>query len=877
MEISDIKSQLSILAVLTHYGIKPDRNNRICCPFHPDKTPSMQVYPKTNTVYCFSSNCKCGGKAIDQIDFIMHKESCTKHEAILKGKSMITGNTPITKPKPTKMNRHQSQDESLTDLFTQQRKSLHRTKKALSYLKDRSLDPTKSEIGFNSYQSGWKQLQNCITFPLKDQNGNITSLYGRSIADRKGSNHYYLKNRKGLYPGYPSPETKTLIITEAILDAATIITHTDYPVLSLYGTNGWNEEHTSAIRSLKDLQEVILFFDGDQPGAKAIETYGSLLKVMKPNIKISKVKTPQGEDVNSLAQNHPGQESEILTHLIDNRTFLFSPDPRSDLSREAPAEAGQAPTGDQNVPSSHLNTRNSEYITWHKHGLDFTIIGGIGLYPLDKLVVMLRIKRADSERPTHQLRQRLDLYQDDVVEKLARKIAERLEIGSSKVHESLLELTGLLEHHREQQNEKRKAKKPKGRELTPKRIETAQVFLDTDKLHQRTSDAISKTGLVGEERNKMILWYVFVSRLREKPLHVMCLGASGTGKTYLQESIGKLIPEDHKKEITAMSDNAVYYFEEKELVNKLLLIEDLDGTNEQKVLYALRELMSKKKVCKTIVIKDSKGNLKTISLEVRGPICLAGTTTRERLYEDNSNRSLLIYLDNSKAQKERIMTYQRLESAGKIKVYEQEEMIEFLKDVQSVLKPIKVVNPYAEQLIIPEQVFKPLRTNSHYLQFIETVTFYHQRQREKKYDHRGKPYIETTIEDIEIANDLMKEVLLAKADELSKATRKFYELLKSYLGHESKDSFYSSEIRKRYRMSPATVKRHLRTLVRYGYVIIAGGSKSKGYEYEIQDMEDLTSKVYTALDEVLEKIKKGSIATKMKQRSGSVAQVWLKC
>jgi DNA primase len=65
--------------------------------------------------------------------------------------------------------------------------------------------------------------------------------------------------------------------------------------------------------------------------------------------------------------------------------------------------------------------------------------------------------------------------------------------------------------------------------------------------------------------------------------------------------------------------------------------------------------------------------MKTITLKVEGPISLAGTTTRERLYEDNSNRSLLIYLDgNSKEHKESIMEYQRKLSAGKVKTKEEE-------------------------------------------------------------------------------------------------------------------------------------------------------------------------------------------------------------
>jgi len=764
----------------------------------------------------------------------MHKENCTKHEAILKAKELLNYSTN---------QKGMNQDQNLSEIYKQQRKSLHRTKKALQYLKDRNLDPMKTEIGFNSYQSGYKQLQNCISFALKDKSGNTISLYGRSVADKKGSNHYYLKNRKGLYPGYPSAETKTIIITEAVIDAATILNHTEYNVLSLYGTNGWNEEHTEAIKSLSDLEEVIFFFDGDDAGNKAIETYSSLVKAMKSKVKISKVNTPESEDVNSLVQSH---EPEILDHLIKERAFLFSSDPQSDKEE----------TSETKTDSSDLDISNTEYIKWSNYNLDFTVIGGVGLYPLDRLKVTLRIKRQDSERPIHSLRQTIDLYQDDLIEKLARKIAERLEIGSSKVHESLLELTGLLEQYREIQNEKRKKKKVEVRELTPQRIETAQAFLSAKNLDKRTNKAIGKTGLIGEVKNRMILWYVFTSRLRKQPLHAMCLGASGTGKTYLQEKIGALIPKHQKKEITAMSDNAMYYFDEKELVHKLLLIEDLDGANEQKILYALRELMSKKYISKTIVIKDSKGNLKTITLEVRGPICLAGTTTRERLYEDNSNRSLLIYLDNSKAQRQRIMDYQRKESAGKINKYEEAEMVEFMQDVQSVLKQIKVVNPYAEHLIIPEQVFKPLRTNSHYLQFIESVTFYHQYQRSVRTDSRNKKYIETTIEDIEIANELLKEVLLAKSDELTKASRRFYEMLQGYLSREKKESFYSSEIRRAYRMTPATVKRHLRNLVKYGYVKTVGGSKNKGYEYEIEkEVDDLRNKITTALDAVLNKIK----------------------
>jgi DNA primase len=87
MEIAEIKTRLTLSQVLKHYGLKPDKNLRLRCPFHDDRTPSLQVYYKTHTCYCFSTNCPTHGRAMDVIDFILHKEGCTKHEAILKAKA----------------------------------------------------------------------------------------------------------------------------------------------------------------------------------------------------------------------------------------------------------------------------------------------------------------------------------------------------------------------------------------------------------------------------------------------------------------------------------------------------------------------------------------------------------------------------------------------------------------------------------------------------------------------------------------------------------------------------------------------------------------------------------------------------------------------
>ncbi|SHM88175.1 CHC2 zinc finger [Cyclobacterium lianum] len=91
MEIQEIKARLTLAEVLAHYRLKPDKHGRLNCPFHDDRTPSLQVYTKTHTAYCFSSNCKTHGKSMDVINFIMHKENSSKAEAIEKAVELSGG------------------------------------------------------------------------------------------------------------------------------------------------------------------------------------------------------------------------------------------------------------------------------------------------------------------------------------------------------------------------------------------------------------------------------------------------------------------------------------------------------------------------------------------------------------------------------------------------------------------------------------------------------------------------------------------------------------------------------------------------------------------------------------------------------------------
>ena len=478
------------------------------------------------------------------------------------------------------------------------------------------------------------------------------------------------------------------------------------------------------------------------------------------------------------------------------------------------------------------NPYNYKYIT---KSLEIHILGGIKTNKLESLRVTLSIQKLKAHNI---LRQSIDLYNDNLVEKLVRKCAERLEIGTSVIRKDLQSLTRELENHRflvlskdEQEN------KPFSKTLTTRELRTAETFLKKGNLLERTNELIGKSGVIGEVDNRLLMYLIFTSRKTNNPLHCISLGSSGVGKTHLQSKVAELIPEEDKVEITVLSANAFYYFNRTELQHKLILIEDLDGA--ESVLYPLRELQSKKRITKTVVHKDRKGNTKTIHLTVEGPVSVAGCTTQESIYEDNSNRSFLLYIDESHEQDIKIMNYQRRASAGKLNEQEALTAAELLRNVQRILKPIKVINPYAMYLSLPLAVFKPRRTNSHYLQFIEAITFYKQHQREKQYDKEtGEEFIETTIEDIQEANELIQEVLLRKSDLLNGACRQFFERLKTHLKEKGESTFTNAEIRRTLRINPSNQKRYMLQLQLADLVRKSKGDKRKGYSYEVVSYND---------------------------------------
>lgn len=881
MEIKEIKQRLSILTVLNHYSLIPDKNQRLCCPFHEDKTPSFQVYPKTGTWTCFSSNCSAGSG--DQIDFIMKKEGSTKHEAILKAKELIgcNGQPILQKPKVKPENIELAQEQRtkiLSESFTHFVRSLNaKPEKAIHYLESRKLDYKRLSIGYDAgtlhkvngtteqqkqlyLQAGllkpdkfgrensyYTRFNGCIVFPLLDKTGNIASLYGRHIEE---GHHYLEGDHKGLYPGYPKPETTRLILTEAIIDAATLqqqpeITK-EFTILSLYGTNGFTEEHRSAITELKELKEIILFFDGDEAGIEATKSIASELRQINEKHTIAVVGTPKGEDVNSLLQGH---EPEIFTHLIENRkNFLFS----IEKERITPSEP-VSPIIRQGLKVT------PDYLYYETDLLTITLWGGIEIHTVSRLRATLHIQLKANEYQS--FRDTADLYSYSQTDRLVKQAAEKLEISSSIVNEAITGLTKELEAYRSQKREeKRRAEETKEKQsmdrFSREQMQSAAEFLKSADLTKRTHSIFGDLGIIGEQDNAALLFFIFLTRLFKNPLHAIVMGSSGSGKTHLLQGVAGTVPKQHIHVTTSLSENTLYYTPKDFLKHKILLQEDLDGAYN--ALLPLRELMSNQSISRFSTKTNSRtGDSKQVYLHVEGPVCVAGATTKDRIYEDNANRSFLIQIEENPRHEAEVLEYQGKVAAGLINFKQYEENINLLKAAQLQLDPMEVLIPFAPELELPPHVFKKMRTKNHYLTLIKAITLWNQKKRKQTTDHEGNRYLISTLEDVEWANYLCKDALLRKSDELGGKTRNFFESLKELIRQWNIKSFYAKDIRRHYRMHPMELQRRLNELEARGLLRCVSRSNKPGNEYEISvwdDYEQLKSGI-DLMDVILQELK----------------------
>jgi hypothetical protein len=166
------------------------------------------------------------------------------------------------------------------------------------------------------------------------------------------------------------------------------------------------------------------------------------------------------------------------------------------------------------------------------------------------------------------------------------------------------------------------------------------------------------------------------------------------------------------------------------------------------------------------------------------------------------------------------------------------------QNAQRLLRPLAVVNPYAEDLTFLDDRTRMRRDHAKYLTLIEAITLLRQHQREVKTLRQAGAvieYVEVTLEDIALANRLAHEVLGRSLDELPPQTRRVLGMIETFVAERVQHSailradvrFTRRELRNRCGMSDAAIRMHLERLVAMEYVRIVAGKNGQRFEYEL--------------------------------------------
>jgi len=741
--------------------------------------------------------------------------------------------------------------------------------------------------------SGHEHLNGSITVPIFDTENKVVELYGRKVRDdlKKGTAyHLYLPGpHAGVWNVQGLKGQEEIILCEALLDAMTFWVNGFKNVTASYGTAGFTDDHLNTFLNC-GVKRVLIAYDRDEAGNKAAEQLSA--KLQSAGLECFRILFPKGMDANSYALNMKparkaleviirkaewlgkGKAPEISTEATDKTSLTAAKEknePALEDDNEAQtsnsdipalplaADVSAAPIIDEPLPASPLPLPVLDNVrcTVKDHEVLFDIGGRVyRVRGLKKNTVhdVLKISlMACNEEGFHT--DTLDLYhakqRQVFINQACVELAVKDEVIKKDLGKVLLKLEGLQE---EQINDHLKPKQEaEGKPLSNDEQVAALDLLKDKNLLQRILRDFAAAGVVGEETNKLAGYLACVSRKLEKPLAVMVQSTSAAGKSSLMDAVLSFMPEEERIQYSAMTGQSLFYMGETNLKHKTLAIAEEEGAHNAS--YALKLLQSEGEVTIASTGKDATtGNLVTQEYRVEGPTQLFMTTTAIDIDPELMNRCLVLSVDEGREQTEAIHEQQRFAETldGLFAKEERQDIIHVHRNAQRLLKPLKIVNPYAQHLKFLSDKTRTRRDHQKYLTLIRSIALLHQYQREVKTETRqGKTveYIEVTLSDIEQANAIAHEVLGRTLDELPPQTRKLLELIQCLVQRDCQQQrieqddyrFSRKAVREFTNWSDGQLKIHCKRLEELEYLLVHRGGRGQSFVYELLYSGDASS------------------------------------
>jgi DNA polymerase III delta prime subunit len=439
-------------------------------------------------------------------------------------------------------------------------------------------------------------------------------------------------------------------------------------------------------------------------------------------------------------------------------------------------------------------------------------------------------------------RTKLDLYEREAVSELSIRLSDLFSQQPDEVEADLLLLTDLLEKYREKQFESARTvydSKRNYQAISPQTQKQCMDFLEQPNLIERIDQLLEQTGIVGEHSTRKLLFVIASTYKMSHPLHSLVQGTSGSGKSHLINSIGTCFPPEDVLSMTRVTSKSFYHYNKDELVDKLVLIQDFDGLDEE-AQYAFRELQSAGNISSSTTYKDKFGNLVSAVKTVKSHFASLLATTKAEIYYDNMSRSVIIGVDESEEQTVKIISHQNRKLAGLVDVKDEKQAREFLQNCMRCVRPQEVVNRYADKVFLPVEAKMLRRLNSHYQSFVKQITLLHQYQRKK--DEQGR--LITEPEDLQTACDILFDAIILKVDDLDSSLRQFFDRMKVYIKAQAKGrlhefQFTQRDVRLALNVSKSQCFRYMEDLELLEYVQKVGGYANRGFKYKIVFWDDI--------------------------------------
>lgn len=820
------------------------------CPFHEDKSPSLSVNRDKGLFNCFG--CGAGG---DVFDFVMRQQGVPFKEAlsILKGtssSSLLPGESaksPLVGPKEVLAEPDPSKGDSsaifssvsLQDISSYYQKHLT-DPKAVAYLKSRGLYApellSRLQIGYSPgdlaskvsasqkrelkqvgilTDKGYEAFSGCIVFPLFDPSSQTVGLYGRKVDNRSKLKHLYLKGpHRGLFNHnafkvYPD----RIILTESIIDALTLMVLGFDNVSCIYGTNGVTSDLLASLKENR-VREVVLGFDNDDPGRQAVE------KIAQQFIEIGlSVKTifPPEKDWN---EAQPGLSKDNVLSLID----------------AAPLKSNG------NKPGSLV--RDNNIYTYTGSTLIYRIIG-VKEGAVSSMKVNMRCQEPGNDDV--KFIDNVDLFSARSRMLFSSSAGRKFTEDAALVEKDLLSILDLLEEAQSALSSDSASGALKA-VLTAEDEKLGLSLLEDPGIFERIVQDTETLGYVGEDENKILMYLAASSRLMADPVSVIVISQSAAGKSYMIDTVKKLIPHEDVVSMTSLSDQALNYLPEEALLHKFLVMGE--AVHSDAVDHQMREMLSGKELSRLVTTKDEKTG-KMASKLVRKKVIVSAvmSSTSTEINPENASRCFVINTDESEDQTRAIHRRQREKYSLEGYRRKEEEVPEIIKTHQAAQRLLKnrvIVNPFAGQLDFPSSLMRSRRDHERFVDLIACVCFLRQYQKEEKIEN-GKHFIECDLEDYKVAYRIMKGILSSTMTTVPKSAVLLYEELRNIIKvRAEKDGLFITDIwitqrqiRETSGLSHDLVKKNMRILVDYEYIRVKGSGRGMTCRYSLSSDSDL--------------------------------------